>query len=93
MRYNARTIWDCITAKLTKNDKQILAATRQIMDQYHIALAALAQGDSSLSMTKEFKQELVEATKNVSRYTIAGREATTEQSRRAPKCVTPEILP
>jgi hypothetical protein len=59
--------------KLTKNDNQMLAATRQIMDQYHIALAALAQGDNSLYMTKEFKHELIEATKDLARYTIAGR--------------------
>ena len=61
--------------KQIKNDEQMLAATRQIMDRYHIALAALARGDSSLSMTKEFKQELIEVTKNVARYRIAGRSA------------------
>ena len=43
-------------SSLTRNDEQMLASTLHIMDRYHIALAVLAQGDSSLSMTKEFSE-------------------------------------
>jgi hypothetical protein len=59
-------------SSLSRNDEQMLSTTRQIMDRYHIALAVLARGDSSLSMTKEFRRELVEATKDASRYMISG---------------------
>lgn len=58
-------------SNLTKNDEQLLAAMYQMMDRYCVGLAAPARGDTSLSMTKEFKQELVETTRNLPRYKIS----------------------
>ncbi|MDN5927198.1 MAG: hypothetical protein L0I29_09000 [Hyphomicrobiales bacterium] len=62
--------------KLTKKDERSLAAARQHMERYQIALSVLAQEDNSSYVTDEFRKRLAEAKERLAPYTIAGRAKT-----------------
>ncbi|MBN9076892.1 MAG: hypothetical protein BGN87_08845 [Rhizobiales bacterium 65-79] len=54
-------------------DERMLAAARQIMEQYEVVLSVLARGENSPYMTEEFRQRLVEVEEELAPYTIANR--------------------
>lgn len=56
-----------------KDDEQMLAVARQLMERYNPAFSVLAMGEASPYMTEEFREEMDAAKKRTAPYTIKGR--------------------